>query len=85
MAIKESGPTFLSPTLEKAIDILKNSEVFNKFQNQFKPDDQTTNKLTNSCTRRMSHDVLSPHQSQNKNSVSYHLTQTMSTPATYSS
>ncbi|XP_046912992.2 high affinity cAMP-specific and IBMX-insensitive 3',5'-cyclic phosphodiesterase 8A-like isoform X2 [Dermatophagoides farinae] len=90
MAIKESGPTFLAPTLEKAIDILKNSEVFNKFQNQINPDDQvtselvsslmnTSNKSTNSSTRRLSHDVPS-----HKNSVSYHLTQTMSTP-TYSS
>lgn len=48
MAIKESGPTFLAPTLEKAIDILKNSEVFNKFQNQINPDDQVTSELVSS-------------------------------------
>nr|XP_027199534.1 high affinity cAMP-specific and IBMX-insensitive 3',5'-cyclic phosphodiesterase 8B-like [Dermatophagoides pteronyssinus] len=96
MAIKESGPVFLAPTLEKAIDILKNSEVFNKFQNQMKPEDQVTselisslmntaNKPSNSGTRRMSHDVPSSiSSSHNKNNASYHLTQTMSTPA-YSS
>lgn len=48
MAIKESGPIFLAPTLEKAIDILKNSEVFNKFQNQINPDDQVTSELVSS-------------------------------------
>lgn len=48
MAIKESGPVFLAPTLEKAIDILKNSEVFNKFQNQMKPEDQVTSELISS-------------------------------------
>lgn len=48
MAIKETAPDFLAPTLEKAIDTLKNSEVFMpQFQN-LKPDDQMTSDLVSS-------------------------------------
>lgn len=45
MAIKENGPNFLAPTLEKAIDILKNSEIFLPQFQSFKPEDQITSEL----------------------------------------
>ena len=48
IAIKESGPSFLAPTLEKAIDILKNSEIFLPQLQSFKPDDQLTSELVSS-------------------------------------
>ena len=48
MAIKENGPSFLAPTLEKAIDILKNSEIFLPQFQSFKPEDQITSELVSS-------------------------------------
>ena len=49
IAIKESGPSFLGPTLEKAIDTLKNSEIFMpQFQSFTRPDDQLTSELVSS-------------------------------------
>lgn len=48
MMIKENGPNSLAPTLEKAIDILKNSEIFTNLSPQLqnlKPDDQLTSEL----------------------------------------
>ncbi|UXI15715.1 clathrin-adaptor protein [Sarcoptes scabiei] len=77
MMIKENGPNSLAPTLEKAIDILKNSEIFTNLSPQLqnlKPDDQLTSELVCSlistnktqANRRMSHEVAS-----NKSSISY--------------
>lgn len=47
IAIKEGGPSFLAPTLEKAIDILKNSEIFLPQFQSIKSDDPITSELVN--------------------------------------